>query len=708
MADRIKSPAGPTHSRRVSAEGVALAAVFGTLALIVAFVRIAEFSLMRTFGEEGFDPAQEIWSSLPVPALALVLSILAAVLVRRNLADGHPGQAGAAIALLGLCLWGLAGVASPAWLGGWMSSTVLEHLRWDVALVGATGLACHVIVQSTSGAARRAARAGVNIVAGALALFYLLEFAVLRSLGVPGLYYPLTDFFANAAGIAPILAGEVAGGGWVLLALPVALACAPMLVARGAAPASGGGARLAVWTLAPSLMLLVALPLPASAVPVESGVGRFIRSAWNGLREPADIAYGAPFDATGLRLERLNAGFPEGPRNAVVILLESVRADATTPYTPARTTTPFMDSLARAGLLVERMYAPAAYTNKALVAAFAGIPPSPEPSVGEAEAFPGGLPAVGLPALLAREGYRTAFITPADMAFERKDRILQNLGFGELFGDGDYPTEGFTAKAYFGFEDRIVLDHTMAWVDRARAGGDPFFLGMLTLTSHHPYDVPASAPHGAHGADDEFGDYLDAVAYTDAFLRDLYDRFRRRGLLESTVFIILGDHGEAFGEHGARVHGDVIWDEALHVPALAAGPGVPSGTRAGGPRTTMDVVPTVAALLGYGLVDGELPGMSLLAPVGDDRELHHSTKNGRVALALRRGAMKYIYWGGRRPMQVFDTASDPGERRDLAGTIAPAVLRGVEAELLAWRAGVVASYRAARERARAGAVGDRN
>jgi arylsulfatase A-like enzyme len=348
------------------------------------------------------------------------------------------------------------------------------------------------------------------------------------------------------------------------------------------------------------------------------------------------------------------------------------------------------------------MYAPVSYTNKALVSAFAGIPPSPEPVVGEVEAFPGGVPAVGLPHLLAGQRYRTGFITPAEMEFERKDRILRNLGFAEHLGDGDFATQGFSPKAYFGYEDRIVLDRTFEWVDNAAASGEPFFLGMLTLSSHHPYDLPPDATRREYGSvEEDLDDYLNSVSYTDRFVRSIYHGLAERGLLESTVFVVLGDHGEAFGEHGARTHGDVIWDETLHVPAVIVGPGISAGSRARGLRTTGDVVPTIAELLGYSIEGGRLPAMSLLHPVPPDRTLYHSTKNGRVALALRRNALKYIYWGRRQPMQVFDIERDPYERNDIADRVDPTRLRAVEAELLAWRAGVAGAYRAARDSATA-------
>ena len=701
MSDASFDPPVAHASGRLTAESRTILLLFVPLVAVVGAVRILEYVSIRRLADP--DVGIEIWNSLPVPALTIALWVLATVLLRTRLAHRHAAVAGFATAGAGLVLWSVAEVVTPTWLNGWLTAGALETLRWDVVVVSVAALVSYAALIHTSGGARRLAGFGVHVLAGSMALFYLLEFAVLRALGVPGLYFPLTDFVANAAGIAPLVAGEAASGGWVLFAAPVLLACAPLLTRRRetrSAQRRNGAVRSSAWAVLPSAAILVAVPLPSDARHVESAAGRFVVSALDGMGSTNEVSFAAPFDADSLRLVSDTSDLAGRRLNVVVLLLESVRATSTTPYSPELATTPFLDSLAREGLLVERMYVPVSYTNKALVSVFAGIPPSPEPVVADAEAFPGGVPAVGLPSLLAREGYRTAFITPAEMEFERKDLILQNLGFAQHYGDGDFPPAGFTRKAYFGYEDQIVLSRTLAWVDSARASGDPFFLGMLTLTSHHPYDLPADFEHRDYGTGDEdLEEYLNSVDYTDRFVRSIYRGFADRGLLESTVFVILGDHGEAFGEHGARTHGDVIWDEVLHVPAVIVGPGIVAGTRATGPRSSTDVVPTVVELLGYRIVGGALPAESLLHPVAADRTLYHAAKNGRVAMALRRGPLKYIYWGPRQPMQVFDIARDPTEREDIAESIDPAERRAVEAELLAWRAGVHGAYRAARAEA---------
>jgi hypothetical protein len=96
-------------------------------------------------------------------------------------------------------------------------------------------------------------------------------------------------------------------------------------------------------------------------------------------------------------------------------------------------------------------------------------------------------------------------------------------------------------------------------------------------------------------------------------------------------------------------------------------------------------LPTVFELLGFELLDGDLPGQSLLSPVADGRRLYHATWIENQSMALRVGSRKYVYHYRRKPMEVFDLSVDPFERNDIAATIPPGELKAVELELLVWR-----------------------
>ncbi len=239
-----------------------------------------------------------------------------------------------------------------------------------------------------------------------------------------------------------------------------------------------------------------------------------------------------------------------------------------------------------------------------------------------------------------------------------------------------------------------MLEPSLAWVDEAAARDQPFFLSYLTLSSHHPYQTPASFEKKPFDADDaNLNDYLNALHYTDAFLKDLFDAFEQRGLIDSTLFVILSDHGEAFEEHGQKTHGDVIWDEAMQVPALVYNPVLfPEGRRVSGNRSQIDVMPTIAEALGYRIEGGTHPGFSLLQDVPEGRAVYHSARDANLAMAMRQDSLKFFYYNRRQPMQVYDTRNDPQERFDLAPQIHPNLLKTVELKLLLWRRGVQRVY----------------
>ena len=98
-------------------------------------------------------------------------------------------------------------------------------------------------------------------------------------------------------------------------------------------------------------------------------------------------------------------------------------------------------------------------------------------------------------------------------------------------------------------------------------------------------------------------------------MRELLDGLKARGQYEKTVFVIFGDHGEAFGQHeGNYGHTFFVHDENIHVPYFIVGPGfIREPIRAGRVASLIDTAPTVLDLLGLP-ISSEYQGSSLLEP----------------------------------------------------------------------------------------------
>lgn len=377
------------------------------------------------------------------------------------------------------------------------------------------------------------------------------------------------------------------------------------------------------------------------------------------------------------------------PYNVVFVVLESTRAVSTSPYSPGLQTTPFLSKLAAEGTRIDRAYTTIPHTTKALVAIHCGH--YPRVGQGFAEATPGALPSDCLAKVLARQGYATAYMQTAESVFERRRDLAKGMGFEKIVAKEELaPAKGFEIVGYFGYEDKAVVQPAVDW---AAAQKGPFFLAITTVTTHHDYTLPKNWSRHTFVPDKRVNNYLNTIRYTDEFLRDLITSFQKRGLDKNTLFVVIGDHGEAFGEHGMFQHDASNYEEAVRVPLVLWGAGVPKGKVVLGAYQNVDVMPTVLEVLGLNVMVGKLHGRSLLTAPPHDR-LYLSCWNKDRCLSVIDGTRKTIdHFGAKRP-EVFDLVADPQEKHSLVpptGRI-PAEIQTRIKDMERWRTEVNARY----------------
>ena len=386
-------------------------------------------------------------------------------------------------------------------------------------------------------------------------------------------------------------------------------------------------------------------------------------------------------------------------RYVVLIFLESTRTQSVTPYNEGLETTPFMDELAKNSLLADRAYVSVPYSSKANVATNCGIFPHPvQVSYGLApEANPGGIPARCLPDLLKDRGYSTAYFYPGSKNFEDFGALINNFGYDMFYSYESMDEQDFQRSRDIGnsgkSEDEVILEPSEEWLTEQKDSGEPFLATYFTSATHYPYMVPDGYEQERFAEDEDLNRYLNAIRLQDTFLEDLFDQYKDLGLYDNTVFVVLGDHGEAFGEHGLFTHGNTPHEEALRIPMLIHDPEqFENGARVETPVSQLDVLPTITDLLGYEIEGGAYQGGSLLGPLPEDRMLHFSCWGAETCLASLKGTEKYIYYYDNQPEQLFDLSEDPLEEENLAGERQEDVEER-RSELLAWRSQIDAVYR---------------
>ena len=206
--------------------------------------------------------------------------------------------------------------------------------------------------------------------------------------------------------------------------------------------------------------------------------------------------------------------------------------------------------------------------------------------------------------------------------------------------------------------------------------------------------------------------YDAAVLQADANLGTVIDLLQERGIWDKVIFIVLADHGEAFGEHGTWFHEHTVYEELVRVPLLIRFPGGEHGGRRVAERVSLlDVMPTLLDYLGApgdctgcrgrsllplargtaaGWQPADVPALRINRTVWYEP---WQALRGDVNIAVRDGAWKGIWNEEPGRTELYDLAADPGETRDLVeSNAARARELGERAErwLAACRAALVA------------------
>jgi arylsulfatase A-like enzyme/Flp pilus assembly protein TadD len=353
----------------------------------------------------------------------------------------------------------------------------------------------------------------------------------------------------------------------------------------------------------------------------------------------------------------------DGRLNVVLITLDTTRADRLGCYGYAEAATPNLDALARNGVRFAKAYAQVPLTLPSHTSIMTGLNPYAHGVHNNGTyALPPETPT--LAQTLKAKGYRTAAFTAS---FSVDSRFGLDKGF-DVYDDDIQPGSPF--KSVNG-ERRAeqVLQVFEPWFEKNAAGPDPFFAWIHFFDPHLPYNPPSPIREEFAGRP-----YDGEVAYMDAIVGQIMRRFKAKGLLEKTLFVAVGDHGESFGEKGEFGHGVFLYEPAVHVPLIIYAEGrLPAGVVVPSRVRLIDILPTVLDMLETPVPE-KVQGTSLIPYIQGrkkaDLEVYLETfypreNFGWAALTgFVSGPWKYIDAPKR---ELYDLPSDPREEKNLAG-----------------------------------------
>jgi choline-sulfatase len=257
---------------------------------------------------------------------------------------------------------------------------------------------------------------------------------------------------------------------------------------------------------------------------------------------------------------------------------------------------------------------------------------------------------------------------------------------------------------HMGITSDLVTDHAIRWIDQFqnRRADEPFFLFLHYFDPHYNYrhhpefDLTAGYEGPLRGVEDirklramipgiqppdlQYlkGLYHEEVAFTSYHIGRLLDHLRQTGLDRNILLVLMADHGEEFLERGWIGHGRTLYNEVTQVPLVFSAPSLFTARRVQTPVSGLDVLPTIADLLGMAEKDEGWEGRSLV-PELFGREQPQAfdlisevqvdapgTPRNAHQTSLIRGNLKLIHDRDRQRWELYDLAADPGEMNNLA------------------------------------------
>jgi arylsulfatase A-like enzyme/Tfp pilus assembly protein PilF len=343
--------------------------------------------------------------------------------------------------------------------------------------------------------------------------------------------------------------------------------------------------------------------------------------------------------------------------NAVVVTLDTLRADRLGCYGFRSVETPSIDAVAAQGVVFEQATATAPMTLPSHASIFTGLIP-PKHGVRDNGGFFLEAERVTLGERLEEAGYATGAFVGAWVLDSRWGLDQGFDVYADRFDLSKYRVVNLGTVQKRGDE---VMDAALAWLETVK--GRKFFAWVHLYDPHTPYEPPE--PYASRYPSQM---YLGEVAYTDHVVGRLVAWLKAAGLAGRTVLVLVGDHGESLGEHGERTHTFFVYDATLHVPLIVRTPWGDRG-RSRAQVSTVDVLPTLLDLLGLPPQPG-IDGRSLARLVLDPSaqadglayaesyftRFHYGWQHLR---ALRDGRFKYV--DAPRP-ELYDLRRDPGEK----------------------------------------------
>ncbi len=230
----------------------------------------------------------------------------------------------------------------------------------------------------------------------------------------------------------------------------------------------------------------------------------------------------------------------KGKPNILLIILESFSDKIISELGGEEGITPSINNLCKdSSIVFKNFYASGDRSDKGMISIFSGFPAQPTTSIIDYPAKSQDLPFLYKD--FSGKGYHTAFYYGGDLNFANFRAYFSNPYIDQLITGNDFPDSLAIQK--WGVPDEYLFDRMMKDMNATEGR---FFYSCFTLSSHEPFDVPMEPVFPTDNRDDLC---RNSFYYTDKCLGSFLDSARHSAWWDSTLIIIVADHGSRSPEN---------------------------------------------------------------------------------------------------------------------------------------------------------------
>lgn len=272
-------------------------------------------------------------------------------------------------------------------------------------------------------------------------------------------------------------------------------------------------------------------------------------------------------------------------KNIVLLIVESLGKEYVGYHNNGKGYTPFIDSLMQFSLVFDNAYANGKRSVTGLPSIVASMPSLMEDAYSGSFYQSNKLISVG--GYLQHLGYDASFYHGAKNGSMSFDNFISITNGGSYFGLNEYPHQK-DFDGSWGISDGPYLQYVAEELGKKK---QPFYSGIFTLSSHHPYHIPESEQHLF---EEGTLPIHKSIRYADYCLRRFFEKAATMPWYANTIFIITADHS-AENEKAAYQSLEGIY----RIPLFIFDPSNPVQQRNSKTTQQLDILPAILQLAGY-------------------------------------------------------------------------------------------------------------